>query len=210
MIRVLIADDHPVVRSGVRHILGDTSDVKVVGEAASAQELLDGLATLACDVVLLDVTMPGARGFELLETVKRARPRTAVLVLTMHPAEQYAVRALRAGAAGYMTKESAADELAGAIRKVSIGGRYVTPSVAETLAAAVDRGSDRSPHELLSNREYQVLCLLGRAFSVKDIARELHVSEKTVSTYRARVLEKIQARSTAELIRYAVQNRLVD
>jgi len=131
-------------------------------------------------------------------------------VLSMYPEDQYAVRVLRAGAAGYMTKESAGDELVQAVRKVHARGRYLTSRVAETIAGQLHRGADRRPHELLSNREYQVLCLLGRACSVKDIARELHLSEKTISTYRARLLDKMQAQSTAELIRYAVQNRLVD
>ena len=209
-IRVLVADDHPVVRRGLEHILAETADIVAVGEASNAHEVLDQVRAGACDVLLLDLTMPGGHGVETLEAVKRERPSLPVLVLSIHPEDQYAVRVFRAGAAGYMTKDSAADELVRAVRKVHAGGKYVTAKVAEALAAQIDRATDRPPHELLSNREYQVLCMLGRALSVTQIARELHLSEKTVSTYRARLLEKIHARTTAELIRYAVHNQLVD
>ena len=210
VIRVLVADDHPVVRRGLEQVLGDTPDILVVGEAGDAYEVVERVRTGKVDVVLLDLAMPGAHGVDVLESVKRERPDVAVLVLSVYPEDQYAVRVLRAGAAGYMTKETAADELVQAIRKVHAGGRYVTGPVAAALAARLDRDAERPPHELLSNREYQVLCLFGRALSVKQIARELRLSEKTVSTYRSRLLEKMQARSTAELIRYAVQHRLVD
>ncbi|HYR95350.1 MAG TPA: response regulator transcription factor [Candidatus Binatus sp.] len=210
MIRVLVADDHPVVRRGLKHILAETPDIIAVGEASDGHQVLDQVRAGTCDVLLLDLTMPGGHGVEILEAVKRERPSLPVLVLSIHPEDQYAVRVFRAGAAGYMTKDSAADELVRAVRKVHAGGRYVTPRVAEELAAQVDCGTERQPHALLSNREYQVLCMLGRALSVTQIARELHLSEKTVSTYRSRLLEKMQARNTAELIRYAVQNRLVD
>jgi two-component system invasion response regulator UvrY len=210
VIRVLVADDHPVVRRGLQHILAETPDIVAVGEASTGNQVLDQVRAGTCDVLLLDLTMPGGHGVEILEAVKRERPALPVLVLSIHPEDQYAVRVFRAGAAGYMTKDSAADELVRAVRKVHAGGRYVTPRVAEELAAQVDRATERQPHALLSNREYQVLCMLGKALSVTQIARELHLSEKTVSTYRSRLLEKIQARSTAELIRYAVQNRLVD
>jgi len=210
VIRVLIADDHPVVRHGLRQIIGETSDIVAVGEASNAAEVLERARPGECDVLLLDLAMPGAVGVELLQAVKRANPDLAVLVLSIHPEDQYAVRVLRAGAAGYMTKESAAEELIHAVRKVRAGGRYVTAAVAETLAGWLDQDGTRSAHELLSNREFEVLRLFGRALSVRHIARELHLSEKTVSTYRSRLLRKMDCRSTAELIRYAVQNRLVD
>ena len=210
VIRLLVADDHPVVRHGLKQILSATSDVVIVGEATNASEVLDHVRRNVCDVLLLDLAMPGSHGLGILEAVKRERPHLPVLVLTMHPADQYAVRVLRAGAAGYMTKESAAEEVVQAVRKVYAGGKYLTTPVAEALAAHLDPDDERPPHELLSNREYQVFCLVVKALSVKDIARQLHLSEKTVSTYRCRVLEKMQARSTAQLIRYAFQHGLVD
>jgi DNA-binding NarL/FixJ family response regulator len=210
VIRVLVADDHPVVRHGLEQILGEIPDIAITGGAGNAHEVLAQVRADACDVLLLDLAMPGAHGVELLETVKRERPELPVLVLSMYPEDQYALRVLQAGAAGYMTKESAADELVRAVRKIHAGGRYVTTGVGELLASRLGTGADRPQHERLSNREHQVLCLLGRALSVKQIARELHLSEKTVSTYRCRLLEKMQVRSTAELIRYAVQHRLVD
>jgi DNA-binding NarL/FixJ family response regulator len=209
-IAVLLADDHPIVRHGLKQILGETPDIVAVAEASNAREVIDQVRAGVCDVLVLDLAMPGAHGVDVLESVKRERPMLPVLVLSMYPADQYAARVLRAGAAGYMTKESAADELVLAIRKVHAGGRYVTAEAAETLAAQFERTAGRPAHELLSNREHQVLCLLGRAMSVKQIAHELHLSEKTVSTYRSRLLDKVGAQSTAELIRYAIQNRLVD
>jgi two-component system invasion response regulator UvrY len=199
-----------VVREGLKQILGGTLDVTIVGEATDAREVLDQVRANVCDVLLLDLAMPGSQGLSILEAVKRERPDLAVLVLTMHRADEFAVRVLRAGAAGYLTKESAAEELVQAVRKVHAGGKYLTTPVAEALAARLDHADERPPHERLSNREYQVFCLLAKALSVKAIAQDLHLSEKTVSTYRSRVLEKMQARSTAELIRYALRHRLVD
>ena len=209
-IRVLVADDHPVVRHGLQQILGEIPDIAVTGGAGNAHEVLAQVRADACDVLLLDLAMPGAHGVDLLETVKRERPALPVLVLSMYPEDQYALRVLQASAAGYMTKESAADELVRAVRKIHAGGRYVTPRVAELLASRLGAIADRPRHEHLSNREHQVLCLLGRALSVKQSAHELLLSEKTISTYRSRLLEKMQVRSTAERIRYAVQHRLVD
>jgi DNA-binding NarL/FixJ family response regulator len=209
-IAVVIADDHPVVRRGLRQILEDTTDIVVVGEAGSAPEAVDHARRGGWDVMLLDLTMPGGSGLDVLEAVRRERPDRPVLVLSIHPEDQFGVRVLKGGAAGYMTKESAPEELVRAIRKVHGGGRYVTPRVAEKLALDVQSGSGGLPHELLSNREYEVLCLLAKARSVKEIGKELKLSEKTVSTYRARLLGKLQMRTTADLIRYAIQNRLVD
>ena len=209
-IRVLIADDHPIVRQGLRQILADTHDIALVGEATNAVEVRNALRAAPCDVAVLDLVMPGTRGLELLEDVHAEHPALPVLVLSMHPEDQYALRVFRAGAAGYLTKESAPEDLVQAIRKVHGGGRWVTPRLAETLAASLGRPADRPPHEALSNREHQVLCLLAHAKSVKEIGAELHLSEKTISTYRARVLEKLDLRTTADLIRYALQNHLVD
>lgn len=207
---MLIADDHPIVRQGLRQIIADTVDMEVAGEARDARDVLACLAGREVDVAVLDLVMPGTAGLDLLETVHRAHPRLAILVLSMHPEDQYAVRALRAGAAGYLTKESAPDDLVQAIRKVHAGGRWITPRVAEQLATYLGTAGGRLPHETLSNREHQVLCLLARAMSVKEIGRTLHVSEKTVSTYRARVREKLGLRTTADLIRYAIRNGLAD
>ena len=209
-IRVLVADDHPIVRQGLRQIIADTADMTVVAEATSAREVLEHVGAQEIDVALLDLVMPGTTGFDLLEAVHRERPRLAILILSMHPEDQYAMRALRAGAAGYLNKESAPDDLVQAIRKVHGGGRWVTPRVAEQLAAHLGAPAGRLPHETLSNREHQVLCLLAKAMSVKDIGRALHLSEKTISTYRARVLDKLGLKTTADLIRYAIQNGLAD
>ena len=209
-IRVVVVDDYPVVRRGLKGILDETSDIVVVGEASNAREVLAQVRAGGHDVLVLDLTIPGSHGVDVLEIVKRERPRLPVLVLSVHPEEHYAVRAFQAGAAGYLTKESAPEELVRAVRKVHGGGRFVTPRTAEILAARIDPIADRRPHEFLSKREYQVLCLLGKPLSVKEIARELHLSAKTISTYRSRLLEKIRARTTAELVRYAVQNGLVD
>jgi DNA-binding NarL/FixJ family response regulator len=209
-IAVLVTDDHPIVRQGLRRILEDAPDLAVAGEATNAREVLEHVRRGGCDVVLLDLVIPGANGLELLEQVLRERPGLPVLVLTMYPEEQFAVRAFQSGAAGYLNKEGAPEQLLEAIRKVHAGGRYVTPSLAERLAADLSRAAPRVPHELLSNREHQVLCLLAKPLSVKQIAQQLHLSEKTVSTYRTRVLEKLRLETTAALIRYAIENRLVD
>ncbi len=209
-IEVLVADDHAVVRRGIRQILEEARGIVVAGEASNARQVLELVRGGAGHVLVLDLVMPGAEGIELLETVRRHRSDLAVLILSMHPVEQYAVRVLQAGAAGYLTKETAADELVQAVRTVFGGRRYVTSQVAQHLAAHLDRGSDLPAYDRLSNREYQVLRLLGAAFSIRQIASKLHLSEKTVSTYRARLLDKIHVRNTAELIRYAVRNNLVD
>lgn len=209
MIRILIADDHIVVHRGLRQILGDEPDMSVVGEALNAQEVLALVRKRDWDVVVLDISMPGKSGLDIIEELKQERPNLPVLILSMHPEDRYAVRALRVGAAGYLTKESAPEELVKAIRKVVTGGRYVSPSLAERLAFVLSANSEQPPHETLSNREYQVLCMIGSGKSVGAIAVELSLSVKTISTYRARVLEKMTLKNTSELIHYALQNRLV-
>jgi len=209
-IRVIVADDHPVVRSGVQQILAEAPDIDVVGQAGNARDLLSVLSAAACDVLVLDLSMPGATGTSVIEAVRTAAPGVRVLILTMHPAEHYAVRALRAGAVGYISKECAAEELVDAIRKVQTGRKYVTGGAAEAVAAHLGPAAERPAHSTLSNREYEVLGLLGRALSIKEIAQRLRLSHKTVSTYRSRLLEKLSARSTAELIRYAVKNGFSD
>ena len=210
MTRVLIADDHGVVREGLKQIIASASDLELVGEAATGEETLDKALTLGCDMLVLDITMPGRNGFDIMLDLKAQKPDVRILMLSMHPEEQYAVRALRAGAFGYLNKGSAPQELMAAIEKVAQGGRYISPSLAETIAFNLASGGEGKPHDALSDREYQVLCMIGSGKTVRQIADELMLSSKTVSTYRQRLLEKMKMSSNAELIRYALQNRLVD
>jgi DNA-binding NarL/FixJ family response regulator len=209
MIRILVADDHAVVRQGVIQILAEVRDMLVKDEAQNSAEALDKVLKYEYDVVLLDISMPGRSGLEVLEDIKSQRPKLAVLILSMHPEEQYAVRALRAGASGYLTKASAPQELIGAIRKVAQGGKYVTASLAEKLADELDVDIKKLPHERLSNREDQVMMMLAGGKSVSDIAEELCLSVKTISTYRTRILSKMGMKKNAELTLYAVQNKLI-
>ena len=212
MIRILIADDHAVVRRGLKQIVADEPDLMVAGEAHSGQEALTLARGQHWDVVMLDISMPGRGGLEVLKDLKQERPGLPVLILSMHPEEQFAVRALKLGASGYLTKDSAPEELVRAIRKVVAGGRYVTASLAEKLAGNLvpDRQGDRPLHEILSDREFLVMRLIASGKSVTDIADELALSVKTISTYRARVLEKMGMKSNADLTRYAISNQLVD
>jgi len=210
MIRVFVADDHPIVREGLKQILADTSDIVVVGEADSGQAVLNFTAKGHCDVVLLDISMPGRDGLEVLRELKQQKPKLPVLILSMYPEEHYAVRVLRGGASGYLTKSSAPDELISAIRKVASGRKYISATLAERLTYELDRDSDRPVHEVLSDREYQVMHMIATGKSVKEIAEELNLSVKTVSTYRARILTKLNMKNNAEIVLYAVQNKLVD
>lgn len=210
MIRLLIADDHPVVRQGLRRIVADHPGLEVVGEAVNGDEVLASLPRVPADVILLDVAMPGPGFLQVLERLKADHPSVAVLVLSVHPEDQYAVRALRAGAAGYLTKDHSPEQLVEAIRKVYRGGKYVSPQLAERLAADLAApGGKQLRHEALSHREYEVLCLLGSGRTVKEISSELRLSPKTVSTYRTRVLEKMQVVTNADLVRYAAQHGLI-
>jgi DNA-binding NarL/FixJ family response regulator len=206
MIRLFIADDHPIVREGLKRIMADFQDMTVTGEVADGDQLLEQIGSTDADVILLDVSMPGPGVFELIRRVKQERPRVRILVLSGLPEEVYAVRSLRAGAAGYLTKDHTPDELAAAIRRVYGGGRYVSASLGEALALRLDPDYETPPHEALSDREYQVLALLAAGRSVKEIAAQLDLSPKSISTYRARILEKTRLRSTAELIRYALEH----
>jgi two-component system, NarL family, invasion response regulator UvrY len=210
MIRIIIVDDHTVVRRGLKQILSEESDMSVVGEAFNAQEMLALVRKQQCDVIVADISMPGRSGLDVLKELKQDRPKLPVLVLSMHPEDQYAVRALKLGASGYMTKESAPEELVKAIRKVVSGGRYVSPALAEKLALDLAVDTDRSPHETLSEREHQVFTMIARGKTVKEIADELALSVKTISTYRTRILEKMAMKNNAELIHYAISNRLVE
>ena len=208
--RILLTDDHVVVRQGLKLILADHFKKAVFGEARNAQEALARIAREKWDVAVLDITMPGRSGLEVLKEMKRLRPKMPVLVLSMHPEDQFAVRMLKTGAAGYLTKESAAEELVGAIKKVVAGGRYISPSLAERMAAYLDIDVHKAPHERLSDREFLILRMIASGKAVGQIGRELCLSVKTISTYRARVLEKMDMKNNAELTHYAVQNGLVE
>ncbi len=209
MIRVLIADDHALVREGIRRILADSGDIEVVAEASNTKELVERSGSGALDVVVMDLSMPDSSGIDSINRIHGVRPDLPLLVLTMHPADQYAVRALGMGAAGFLNKEAPPRELIDAIRTVREGRRYITPKVAELLANHVDDRQRRLPHETLSNREFQVMCMLGKGMSVTEIARDLSLSVKTVSTFRTRVLRKLNFRSNADMVRYLLEQKLM-
>jgi DNA-binding NarL/FixJ family response regulator len=210
VIRVLIADDHAILRSGLKEILGHELKDVVCGEAEDARQVLLQVQSGDWDLVMLDITMPGRSGLDVLKDIKAVRPKLPVLVLSMHPEDQYGKRVLKAGASGYMRKESAPDELIKAIRKVLAGGRYVSPALAEKLAVDLSDDVGRPSHETLSDREFEVLRMIASGKTVGHIAEELHLSVTTVSTYRARILEKMDLNTTAELMHYALRNHLVD
>ena len=210
MIRVLVADDHAVVRRGVVQILAEAPDMVVAGEASTGREVLQAVWKHDYDVLVLDIAMPEGGGLEVLQQLQTLKPDLRVLILSMYPERQYAVRALKSGAAGYLTKESVPDELIAAIRKVARGGKYVSQSLAEQLASELRGEAEKEPHQTLSDREYQVMTLLAAGKSVTDVAEELSLSVKTVSTYRARILDKLNLKSTTEIIRYALERGLVE
>jgi two-component system invasion response regulator UvrY len=210
MLTILIADDHPVFRRGLKQIIAEASDMVVADEATDGWEVLSKVRAGDYDVVLLDISMPGKTGIDVLSELKNEKPGLRILMLSMHPEEQYAVRALRAGASGYLTKESAPDELVAAIRKVSTGGNYVSSSLAEKLASVVQENAEQLPHERLSDREYRVMCMIASGKTVSEIAKELSLSVKTISTYRSRILQKMKTKNNAELTRYAINNNLID
>lgn len=208
--RVLIVDDHAIVREGLRRVLEDEFPDLGIAEATNAHQALEQVAEHAWEVIVLDISLPGRGGLDTLKEILRIRPGARVLVMTMYSEEQYALRAFRAGASGYVTKGSASEEVLKAVRKVAEGGRYVTPGLAEHLAAHLSAPREGPAHEVLSDRELQVLRMLALGKKVKDIGNELHLSEKTVSTYRTRILEKMKLESTAELISYAIRAGLID
>ena len=210
MIKVVVVDDHAVVREGLKRIIAENDGMMVSGEAADGFEAMQVIKKEHCDVVLLDITMPNKSGLDVLKELHAESPRLPVLVLSMHPEDQYALRVLRAGAAGYVTKESAPAKLVQAIRKVVRGGKYVSPSLAEKLVYDLGTHTDKAPHEILSDREYQVLCMIGSGKTVTQIAEELALSVKTISTYRVRILEKLKMNNNAEMTRYAIKEGLVD
>lgn len=210
MLRVLIADDHAIVRRGLIEILLRELENPVCGEAENAQQALAQVRSQTWDLVILDVSMPGRSGIDVLSDLKRMHPKLPVLVLSMHPEDQYGKRVLKAGASGYMNKDSAPEELIKAIRKVLAGGRYVSPALAEKLAWDLGEDHARLPHEALSDREFEVLRMIGAGKTISQIAEELHLSVATISTYRARILEKMNMTTNAELMRYTFQSRLVE
>ncbi len=209
MIKVLIADDHAVVRRGIKQILDEIPVVETVDEATNGQEVLSMVAKGAYNLVLLDISMPGRSGLEVLKQLKSENPRLPVLILSMHPEEQYAVRALKAGASGYLTKESAPDELIAAVQKILEGGKYVSESLAERFVAELSAPSEKAAHQTLSDREYEILCMIASGKTVSEIGEELALSVKTVSTYRTRILTKMNMKNNAELTRYAIENNLL-
>ena len=210
MINILIADDHPFIRQGLKKVLETSKDMLVLDEAANGSEVLDKLRRRKFDIIILDISMPGESGLELIKTLKKEFPRLRVLVLSAHPEDQYALRALKSGASGYLTKEAATAELIGAIHKISNGGKYISASMAETLAFAIESDSEKLPHEKLSNREYEVMLMIASAKSVREIAEELSLSEKTIGTYRSRILEKMDMKNSSEITYYAMKNRLIE
>jgi two-component system, NarL family, invasion response regulator UvrY len=209
-IRVLIVDDHAIVRQGLKLILSDTDDLVVAGEASNGVEVMQMVRNGAWDVVLMDVSMPDRNGIDALKLIKKEFPRLAVLVLSMHPEEHYAVRALKAGAAGYLTKQMAPDLLVKAIRQVAAGKKYVSPAVAQQLAVAITDDDERPLHERLSDREYQTLVMISSGKTLTQIAEELNLSVKTVSVYRARLLEKMKLKNNAEITHYGLKHGLVE
>jgi two-component system invasion response regulator UvrY len=210
IIRILIVDDHAIVREGLKQILSDDENLVVAGEAENASEALQLAREKDFDLVLLDISLPDRDGLELLETLKKAHPKLSILMLSMYRETQYAVRAIKSGASGYLNKQSAPDQLVSAIKQVVTGRKYITPSVAEALALEISVGKDTLPHESLSNREFQTLCLLASGKPVSAIAEKLSLSVKTVSMYRTRLLEKMHLKNNAELTHYAIRHGLVE
>jgi DNA-binding NarL/FixJ family response regulator len=210
MLKLLIVDDHEVVRRGVKTIFDEESGTMVFGEASTAPEALKRISEQDWDIVILDLSLPGRSGLDLLRELKHLRPRLPVLILSMHSEEQYARRALKAGASGYMTKDSSRTELVRAVKRVVEGGKYVSATLAEQLAVDLQSGTHRPPHEKLSDREFEILCLIASGKTVGEIADMVSLSDKTISTYRARVLEKMNMKTNAELTHYAISNQLVE
>jgi len=209
MLRILVADDHTVVRRGLRQILLDEFLAAHIVEVADADELFNQVLKNEWDVVITDISMPGRSGLDVLQQIRQHYPKLPVLILSVHPEDQYAIRVMRAGASGYLNKDSAPEELVKAVHRLLLGKKYITPSLAEKLADSLDQDAGRLPHESLSDREFEVLKLLAAGMAVGNIADKLSLSPTTVSTYRARILQKMNAGSNADLIRYAMENKLI-
>ncbi len=210
MIKVLVVDDHALIRKGLKQILDDTSDLRVTGEAETGMQAIKMAQKNAYDLVLLDISMPDKHGIDVLKQLKLNQPQLPVLILSMHPEDQYAIRSLKAGAAGYLNKQSAPAQLVSAIRQVASGRKYISGKLAEQLANKLTQGHQELPHQTLSNREYQTLCLMTSGKSLSEMADIMSLSAKTVSVYRARMLEKMQLRTNADAIYYAIKNRLIE
>jgi DNA-binding NarL/FixJ family response regulator len=208
MIRILIADDHAIVRHGLKQIIEESGEMRVVAEAGSGSEALRKIREIACDVVVLDISMPDMSGIDVLKQIHAERPQLPILILSIYPEDQYAMRLIKAGAAGYMTKESAPAEVVRALFRVAGGKKYISPAVAEILANDLGTDEEKLPHQMLSDREYQIFLLLASAKTVSEIADDLALSVKTISTYRSRVLEKMHLNNNAELMRYAIDHHL--
>ncbi len=210
MIKVLIADDHPLFREGIKRMLSETSDIVVADEASNGQEVFKIVEKNDFDVIMLDISMPGRSGLDIIKQLKCDRPDLPILILSMHSEEEYAERALKAGAAGYLVKKTTPDEVVAAIRKVSMGKKYVSSSLAEILACQVGKNFKKLPHETLSDREYEVICMIASGKTLKEIANELSLSRKTISTHRSHILEKMSMKNNSQLIHYALQNNIID
>lgn len=209
MLKVLIADDHPVVRQGVKQILAEELQLKQFGEARNAREVLENVSKKKWDILILDINLPDMNGLEILRQLKKVHPELPVLVLTVFDEDQIAIRVLKAGASGFVTKETMPNELISAVKKIHSGGKYVSPSLAEKLVFNIYAEDEKPVHHKLSNREYQVICLIAAGKSVKQIAEELYLSIQTIRTYRTRILEKMEMNTDAELIHYAIQHGLI-
>ena len=207
--KVLIADDHWIVRKGLKEVLAEISTTDEIGEAANGAEVMDKLFDSEWDIIILDLTLPDKNGLDVLLEIKQRKPEQKVLILTMNQEDEIALRALKTGASGYLTKESVPEELINAINKIYGGGRYVSHKIAETIALSMEKYQGKAPHESLSDREFQVLCLIASGNSLKEISRDLCLSVKTVSTYRTRILEKLQLSSNVDMTHYAIKHRII-
>jgi DNA-binding NarL/FixJ family response regulator len=210
MLRIVIADDHPVVLKGLKEILSESFDDAIIDGTTTGHELMNNVQKNQYDLALLDISLPDINGLEVLREIKKKKPKLPVLIISMYPEEHYALRAIKAGARGYLTKRSAPNELVLAVRKILSGKRYVSPAFAEKMLFEFESDAERPPHEGLSDRELQVLCMIGGGKAVNQIAEELHLSANTVRTYRTRILEKIGVKGTGELIHYAITHRLAE
>ena len=210
MVEIFIADDHPLIRKGIKDILEEEIDFKVVGEAAFPHEILKGIEEHHPDILITDLSMPGRAGLDLIRDIRQLYPKLPILVLTMHPEERFAVRTLKAGVAGYLTKDTRPEEIIKAVRQIIIGRKFITTSIAEKLATELDRDTDKLPHELLSDREFQVMCLIASGKKIREIAKKLSLSIRTVNTYRARILEKMNMTNDTELTFYTIEHQLID
>jgi DNA-binding NarL/FixJ family response regulator len=210
MIKILLADDHPIIIKGLKQIIEEEDDMKVTGEAKNGNEALDLMRKNDYDIAILDITMPKKTGVEVIEEMKYLKKKIPVLVLSVHPEDQFAMRVLKTGAKGYMTKESAPENIVDAIKKIINGGKYISPTLAEKILSDINSDRDEAPHETLSNREFQIIVMIASGKTLKEIAEELNLNIKTISTYRQRILEKMNMTSNSELTRYVLDNRLMN